>query len=165
VQTVPACRSRFELILGDGLEAGSDGRVVHLGEKFFDRFTDEEIAVIVAHELAHTVLRHRERLDVARVNRGLLREVGRNGRLFRQTERDADELGVHLLNNAGYDPFAAARFWRTHGGGLEGGFFRARTHPSSGARAAAAEATALSLVGSPRPSIPAILRTREVPLR
>jgi predicted Zn-dependent protease len=164
VTPVPACRARFELLLGRGTFAGSDGHVVHLGERFFERFRDDEIAVIVAHELAHVILRHPQRLTAAGVDRGMLRELGRNGRLHRRTEGEADELSVHLLANAGFDPLSAARFWRERGGEIDAGVFRARTHPSSRSRAAALELVARSIVGRPRPTRPALLATRDAPL-
>jgi hypothetical protein len=164
VMPVPACRARFELLLGRGTFAGSDGRVIHMGERFFERYRDEEIAVIVAHELAHIILRHPERLTAAGVDRGVLRELGRNGRLHRRTEIEADELGVHLLANAGYDPGSAARFWRERGGEIDSGLFRARTHPSSRSRADAIEAVARSIAGQAKPTRPALLATRDAPL-
>lgn len=164
IRAVPACRVRFELLLGRGLYAGSDGRIVHLGERLLERYDDAEIAVVVAHELAHAILRHRERLDAAGVQRGLLREFGRNGRLFRRTEQDADELGVALLANAGFDPLSAARFWRTRGGEADGGLLRARTHPSSTARASALEVVGRAVAGQVRPVVPAVLASRDQPL-
>lgn len=165
VPAVPACRARFELLLGRGAYAGADGRVVKLGERFFERYSDEEIAVVVAHELAHVILRHADRLDAAGVDRGLLKEFGRSGRLFRRTEREADELGVHLLANAGYDPMASARFWRTRGGEIDHGVLRSRTHDSSRERAETAEAVARSLAGRALPVRPdALLSTRDQPL-
>ncbi|WP_375429280.1 M48 family metalloprotease [uncultured Sphingomonas sp.] len=164
VTPTPACRARFELLLGRGSFAGSDGRVVHMGEGFFERHSDEEITVIVAHELAHVILRHPERLTAAKVDRGLLRELGRNGRIHRRTEREADELGVHLLANAGYDPASAARFWRERGGEIDAGPFRARTHPSSKARAEALDLVARSIAGRAKPTRPALLATRDEPL-
>ncbi|HEX8384111.1 MAG TPA: M48 family metallopeptidase [Sphingomonas sp.] len=164
VRPVPACRARYELLLGRGTFAGSDGRIVHLGERFFERYRDDEIAVIVAHELAHIILRHPDRLTAAKVDRGLLRELGRNGRLFRRTENEADELSVHLLANAGYDPLSAARFWRERGGEIDSGVFRARTHPSSRSRADSLEKAARSLAGQARPTRPALLATRDQPL-
>jgi hypothetical protein len=161
----PGCRSKFEVLLGPKMEASSDGRVIQIGSRFFERYDDEQIAVVVAHELAHTILRHRERLDAAGVKRGLLAEVGRNGRLFRRTEQEADLLGVHLLRNAGYDPAIAGRFWREHGGDVDGGLFRSRTHPSSKARAAAIEAELAALPpAAPTPYVPPILATRDRPL-
>ena len=164
VTPTPACRARFELLLGRGSFAGSDGRVVHLGERYFERFRDDEIAVIVAHELAHVILRHPERLTAAGVDRGAFRELGRNGRLHRRTEIEADELGVHLLANAGYDPLSAARFWRERGGEIDSGVFRARTHPSSRSRANALELVAKEIAGRPKPTGSALLASRDAPL-
>lgn len=136
----PGCRSAFEVVLGPGMTASADGRIVQIGVRFFERYSDDEVAVVVAHELSHNILRHAARLDAAGVKRGLLAEVGRNGRLFRVTEDQADILGAYLLRNAGYDPQIAVRFWREHGGDVDGGLFRSRTHPSSTARAKALEA-------------------------
>ncbi|WP_294315653.1 M48 family metallopeptidase [uncultured Sphingomonas sp.] len=136
----PGCRSAFEVLLGPGMTASADGRIVQIGVRFFERYTDDEVAVVVAHELSHNILRHAARLEAAGVKRGLLSEVGRNGRLFRLTEDQADLLGAYLLRNAGYDPQIAVRFWREHGGDVDGGLFRSRTHPSSSARAKALEA-------------------------
>ncbi|GEM71742.1 M48 family metallopeptidase [Sphingomonas aquatilis] len=136
----PGCRSAFEVLLGPGMTASADGRIVQIGVRFFERYNDDEVAVVVAHELSHNILRHATRLEAAGVKRGLLSEVGRNGRLFRLTEDQADLLGAYLLRNAGYDPQIAVRFWREHGGDVDGGLFRSRTHPSSSARAKALEA-------------------------
>jgi hypothetical protein len=136
----PGCRSAFEVLLGPGMTASADGRIVQIGVRFFERYTDDEVAVVVAHELSHNILRHAARLDAAGVKRGLLSEVGRNGRLFRLTEDQADLLGAYLLRNAGYDPQIAVRFWRDHGGDVDGGLFRSRTHPASSARAKTLEA-------------------------
>jgi hypothetical protein len=136
----PGCRSAFEVLLAPGMPASADGRIVQVGVRFFERYSDAEVAVVVAHELSHNILHHARRLDAAGVKRGLLAEVGRNGRLFRLSEDQADLLGLHLLRNAGYDPQIAVRFWRDHGGDVDGGLFRSRTHRSSAARAKALEA-------------------------
>jgi membrane-associated protease RseP (regulator of RpoE activity) len=141
----PGCRSAFEVLLGPGMTASADGRIVQIGVRFFERYTDDEVAVVVAHELSHNILRHAARLEAAGVKRGLLSEVGRNGRLFRLTEDQADLLGAYLLRNAGYDSQIAVRFWREHGGDVDGGLFRSRTHPSSSARAKALEAAIVTM--------------------
>jgi hypothetical protein len=165
VRPVPGCRSRFEVLLGSGLSASADGAIVQIGERFFQGYSDEEIAVIVAHELAHNILRHRARLEAAKVNVGLFAELGRNGRMIRQTENDADRLGVYLLANAGYDAMAAPTFWREKGGDIDGGLFRSRTHASSKARADMLEVVAKEVAATPRrPIVPAILATRDLPL-
>ncbi len=162
----PGCRSAFEVLLGPKMEASADGRIVQIGVRFFERYTDDEVAVVVAHELSHNILRHAVRLDAAGVKRGLLAEVGRNGRLFRLTEDQADLLGMYLLRNAGYDPRIAVRFWRDHGGDVDGGLFRSRTHPSSSARAKAIEAEIARIpANAPRPYIPELIAGADQPLQ
>jgi len=161
-----ACRSRFEIVIGNGFDAQADGTNVQLGEKFFEGMSDEEVAVVAAHELAHNILRHRARLDAAGISRGIAAEFGRNARLIRETEDQADQLSVYLLANAGYDPLAPGRFWRKWGGkiGLEG-IFRSRTHSSAGSRAKATDAIAASIAPAPRATIiPALIATRDKPL-
>ena len=162
----PGCHSAFEVLLGPGMEASADGRIVQIGVRFFERYTDDEVAVVIAHELSHNILHHARQLDAAGVKRGLLAEVGRNGRLFRLTEDQADVLGMHLLRNAGYDPRIAVRFWRDHGGDVDGGLFRSRTHPSSAARAKAIEAEIATIpAGAGRPFVPPLIAQADQPLQ
>lgn len=159
------CRAVFEVLLGPQMTAQSDGRVVQIGVRFFERYRDDETAVIVAHELAHVILRHRMRLDAAGVKGGLLSEVGRNGRVNRLVEDQADRLSVTLLYNAGYDPASAARFWSGHGGDIDGGLFRSRTHPATKDRVAAMQGEAAAIPAGVRPYTPPILATRDQALR
>ena len=161
----PGCRSAFEVLLGPGMAATSDGRTVQVAVRFFERYDDEQVAVIVAHELAHSILRHRVRLEAAGVKWGLFSELGRNGRLFRRTEEEADRLGAVLMRNAGYDPEAAPRFWREHGGDVDGGLFRSRTHPSSSARATLIQAELDAIPKDAGPIYrPPLLDSRDTPL-
>lgn len=166
VPASPGCRSAFEVLLGPGLKASSDGRIVQVGVRFFETLPDDKVAAVVAHELSHTILDHRARLEAAGATWGILAEVGRNGRLFRRTEDDADRLSVHLLRNAGYDPQAAVRFWREDGAKVDGGPFRGSSHGSAKARAVAMAAEIATL---PRAGVadiaPAVLTTRDQPLR
>lgn len=161
----PGCRTLFELRVGTSLDAVADGRLVQISSQFLDRFDDSHLAVVVAHELSHNILRHHARLDAAKVSRGLFRELGRNGRIFRSTEDDADRLGVHLLRNAGYDPVSAVAFWNGPGARIDGGIFHSRTHSSSGKRAEniIAEIAAIP-PGAPIPYLPPVLATRDQPL-
>ncbi len=161
----PGCRTDFELILGPKMTAEADGTTVRIGVRFLERYSDTEVAAVVAHELSHNVLHHRDRLEAAGVKWGVLSEFGRNGRLFRRTEDEADQLSVALLHNAGYDPRGAARFWREHGGDVDGGLFRSRTHASSKDRAAAIDAEAARIpAGAGRTWTPPLLATRDQPL-
>jgi hypothetical protein len=105
LQPVEVCASRFEL-MGEGGKAVADGKRVVIGIDFpaFD-YAEPEFAALVAHEFAHNVLGHDAWLD----------RNGRSRRHVRRTEREADRLMPWLLANAGYDPAAAARFWRQWG--------------------------------------------------
>ncbi len=164
--TLPAamgCRARFEVLLGPEMTAQSDGKVVQIGVRFFERYRDEDVAVIVAHELSHIILRHRVRLEAAGVKGGLLGEIGRNAKLGQAAELEADTLGVALLHNAGYDTASAARFWRAHGGDIDGGLFRSRTHPATKRRIATIEAAAAAIPAGVRPYVPPVLAKRDVP--
>ena len=101
----PVCTSRFEM-LSSGMRAAADGRRIVIGRKLVEILPEEELlAAALAHELAHNVLNHRERLDAG----------GRSWSKVKQTEREADRLSVWLLANAGYAPEAALRFFARWG--------------------------------------------------
>ena len=116
------CRALVEILVGDGFNARSDGRVIQVRFDFAARLSNEQLAVIVAHELAHGVLEHRRRKVEAGIdNASILRHLGRNQQVNRQAEIEADRLSVHLLANAGYDPMIAPQFWRSAEGLIAGG--------------------------------------------
>jgi hypothetical protein len=110
------CASRFLILPSRQLNAFANGRSVQVTSRLAEEAPrEDELAAILAHEFAHHVLRHRARLDAADVERGLLGNFGRNARLIRETEEQADRLSVWLLARAGYDPGAAVRFWTWFG--------------------------------------------------
>lgn len=166
IAPIPACRSEFEVVAGPKLGASSDGHVVQVGARLMETYDDDDVAVVVAHELAHTILRHRARLEAAGVKWGLFGEFGRNARLFRVTETEADVLGAFLLRNAGWDPQNAVRFWQGPGKKVDSGMFRSRTHPSPKERAAViADALAAVPAGAPTPYLPPVLDQRDAALQ
>ncbi len=155
VRAEQGCASRFQLVEGGRRNARADGRTVQVTTAISAYAADEEdLAALLAHELAHNALRHRVRLDAANVARGFFGNFGRNARLIRETEAEADRLGVYLLERAGYDPEAAVRFFSRFGrSGLN--FLGSATHPNWGRR-----------IASMREEIAAIRRARaagEVP--
>lgn len=140
------CASSFRVEAKDRPAGAADGRLVLISAGLA-RFAadDDELAAAVAHELAHNILRHRERLDAAGVNRGLGKQFGRSARLFRQTEIEADRLSVWLLAGAGYDPDAAGRFWTRFGQREGRPLFQAGTHPRWRDRVALLDAEAMKI--------------------
>lgn len=156
------CRALVEIRAADSLDARSDGRVIQVNYGLAQAATDEQLAVVFAHELGHLVLEHRRRLEAAGVEKGFFGEFGRNRRLNRQVEVEADLMSVHLLANAGYDPTIAPAFWRsTLGRRAGGGILRSGTYPSAKARAELVEREiAEHLTGRAGPSFPVHLMTR-----
>lgn len=156
------CRALVEIRAADSLDARSDGRVIQVNYGLAQAATDEQLAVIFAHELGHLVLEHRRRLTEAGVEKGFFGEFGRNRRLNRQVEVEADLISVHLLANAGYDPAIAPAFWRSRlGRRAGGGILRSGTYPSAKARAELAEREiAEHLAARTGPSFPAHLMSR-----
>src|SRR3546814_3531853 len=87
---IPACRSRFEVVLGNSFLAQADGELVQIGSRFLADYP-QWVAAPIAHELAHTILRHRARLEDNGGSYGLLSGLGRHGGFFRQTELRSEE--------------------------------------------------------------------------
>lgn len=110
-----ACASRFEVSVDEEKQAYADGSavIVTLGMATFTN--DEELAGVIAHELAHNMLRHRLRQDARGVPNGYTRYLGRNARVVRGFEEEADRLSVWLLQQAGYNPEAPIAFWHRFG--------------------------------------------------
>ena len=113
LRPVPECRALVEVRSSKGDNARSDGRVIQVDYGLAAEANEDQLAVVFAHELGHLVLEHRRRLKEAGVSKGFFGELGRNGRLNRQVEEEADLISVHLLANAGYDPAIAPAFWRS----------------------------------------------------
>lgn len=132
-----ACKTRVEIVAGSPLVGQSDGQTIQLGEQFVTEYGDDAVAAIFAHELAHTILRHRERLEAAGVKKGALGQFGKSLRLNRRAETEADELSVYLLAHAGFDPDIAPQFWEMNGRQFDYGIFRDPAYASPKKRAAA----------------------------
>jgi len=145
----PACASQVEVATDRGSNAGADGETIQVGAGLVERVDEVGLALVLAHELAHNILEHRRRLATAGVRGGIVGEFGRNRRLTRIAEDQADRLSAVLLYNAGYDVAAAAGFWRTQGAALDGGVFRSRTHSGAASRARILEAEQALLAAQP----------------
>lgn len=131
IHGIPGCASRVELAPGPGLTAAADGETVQVSGALAEFvLNDDELAIVAAHEMAHNVLRHRERLDAAGVQRGLLASFGKNASRIRATEVEADYLGLYLAARAGYDISAAIGFWERFGRKTSWGIFNSPTHPA-----------------------------------
>ena len=149
------CRALVEVLVDEGRTARSDGRVIQIGLDLMRRASDDEVAVIFAHELAHSVMRHRDRLSSAGARKGLAAEFGHDRRLNAEAEIEADRLSVHLLANAGYDPQVAPALWRgALGRQLDAGLFRSRIYASPEERASTLQREIADYLAGGAPSWP-----------
>jgi beta-barrel assembly-enhancing protease len=134
----PGCASRVQIVAGSAINAQADGRYVQLNAKMLEFVaSDDELATIIGHELAHNILRHRALKTPSK-----------------QAEYAADRLGVWLMARAGYDVEAVVPFWTRFEKRTNAGIFADGTHPSSKKRLAAvavavAELKAQRAVGQP----------------
>lgn len=116
----PVCRSDFWVDTRERRDAGADGERVRVTVGMIDYvLDDDELAAVVAHEMAHNLLDHRARIDAVRRGRTAV---------VKATEAEADRLSVWLMANAGFDPEAAISFWQRYGKATSLGLFSAPTH-------------------------------------
>ena len=166
--TEPGCAGHIEVGVSRVLNAATDGTTIQINSALMNLLpNDDDLAAVVAHELAHVVLHHQERLTAAKVSRGLLRDFGRNARLIRQTETEADRLSVYLLTNAGYDPARTSQYLKRYSGPLHlNSILAGKTHLRGKERIKLIDAEAAIIAPLPeRPIMPPWLNTRAMPLQ
>lgn len=135
-----ACGYDVQLNPSDELNARADGRRLFISTALAGfAASDDELAVILGHELAHHVLRHRHWSEAGGAARqandaAWVAEGGQGG-----AEEQADRVGLYLAARAGYDPAVAAPFWRRFGESNWRVRFPQIGHASAGARARALE--------------------------
>ncbi len=116
---------------------------------------DDEVAMIMGHEVAHALLEHaRERIGKTTATRGVIElgaalfGLGNAGRMFadlggqlltlrfsRDDESEADALGLVLAAQAGYNPRAGVSLWQKMMGANKGAPPQwLSTHPSGDTR-------------------------------
>lgn len=124
--------------------------------------TDDELAQVIGHEIAHALAKHQaEKMSVALVTQvgvGILAATQDNSQAAlalgataaavaitlpnsRVAESDADRIGIELAAKAGYNPNAAVSLWEKMGKvSGSGDFDWLSTHPSPGKRTDALKA-------------------------
>lgn len=166
--TEDACAGHAEVGVSRSFNAATDGTTIQINSALMNLLpADDELAPIVAHEMAHIILRHQERLTAARVDRGLFRDFGRNARLIRQTEIEADRLSVYLLANAGYDATQASHYLQAHAGPHHvNSILAGKTHLRVKVRIALLDSeAATAMQAAERPIVPQWISARDQPLR
>lgn len=144
--TVPpqeACPSRVELAPGNSLNSSANGKVANInGAMAVWVRSDDELALVIGHEVAHNILGHPARIEREHLDSALSLPFGSGGRKLRDMEREADSLGTWLAARAGYNYRIAPEFWARVSKAAGGfGAFWATTHPAPRNRAENVAAT------------------------
>jgi Zn-dependent protease with chaperone function len=164
VQPVEGCD--YPVLQDDSsdINAHADGRKIVISKGII-RFAenDNELALVIAHELAHSALRHVDKMQQnAGVGAlgglaidGLLAAAGvGTGGQFSQLggqmalakysvpfEQEADYVGMYFMERAGYNASGVADFWRRMGAEGQSSITQRTTHPTSPERFLAIERT------------------------
>lgn len=141
VRPVVACSSFFQVDPSNEYNARADGKGVFISSTMAAyAATDEDLAMILGHELAHNVLQHHPSPE----------PLGEPGDVPatalapgspRTEERDADRVGLYLAVRAGFDMSGAPAFLRRFGADNWRVRYAQIGHASAEARARALEQT------------------------
>ena len=179
VSSVKGCDFALHLIGDDRVNAFADGDGIFVTTGMM-RFaqSDQELALVVAHELAHNTMGH---IDAKQGNAVAGAVVGGiftaltginfidlgmqlgAGAYSQEFEAEADYVGVYLAERGGFDMSGAELFWRRMAANnpasihLEG-----TTHPSAAARFLAIRTASEEIAEKRKANLPLIPETRQV---
>jgi len=129
------CRSRVELAPGNAINANANGLVAQISGRLVDWVqSEDELALVIAHEMAHNLLDHPKRLSEKSALSGLATSLGLSGRAQRQMELDADRVGIIMAAGAGYNYKIAPDFWARLNSNSPLASFLATSHPTTRTR-------------------------------
>ncbi len=164
ITPVKACKSDIELIFDNSVNAFADGTNILIAKGMMNFVqSDEEIALVISHELAHNVMSH---IDAKKTNAGLGMAIGllldlgaavagvntqggftdAGGKLGAQAfsvdfENEADYVGLYFMASANYKIDNVAMFWRRMAQENPNAITLSSTHPSTSERFVSIEKT------------------------
>lgn len=153
------CRSRMRLRPSTAINAYANGRniTVTTGMMNFTK-SDDELALILGHELAHNTMGHIRKVV------GNMILSGFATRYTRPFESEADYVGLYYMVRANFDPTDVEAFWRRLADENPRSVNRAKTHPTFPdryLRIAAARAEIEAKQASGEPLLPNFKRDAE----
>ncbi len=109
-----ACDIPSRVVFSNDVNGHTDGREVLITSALMRSVPDDtNLALVIAHEMAHVIAGHVERAPAQAL------------------ELEADRMALVLMARAGYDVDAAVRYWETAEHPHEGGGAADNTHPST----------------------------------
>jgi len=156
--TIPApanvCDTRFTVVVGDSVNAYADGKSVFATYGAMNLFSrDEDLAVVLGHEMAHNILGH-VRQDAS----------GKaTGTTSPEAEAEADAVGLYFTARAGFGIKDAPNVWRRLAAQNPTQISAGGDHPSTAARFLNLEAVRDEILMRQAAGLPLIPRPRVVP--
>lgn len=159
VATIETCDYPLIILGDDTVNAYADGNKIYITQGMMDfASNDDELALVIGHELAHNAMRH---ISAKRLNAagGFLLDLlfvaltGINtqgtfskaaaGAYSQEFESEADYVGLYIAERAGFEIDEAAYFWRRMGVKHPGSIAKnhAASHPSTPERFVSIEDT------------------------
>ncbi len=159
-----SCVFGVELADKGGVNAYADGnKVVVLPGLLEFAKTDEELAFVLSHELAHNMMRHPQKSQGNQIlgtllggavdmliasqgvnSQGAFSKVGAATATLSfspEFEREADYIGMYILARSGYDADKAPEFWRRMAERNPDAIYVSTTHPNNAERYVAMQKT------------------------
>jgi hypothetical protein len=184
--TIPrdtVCAFSAVAVKNDALNAWADGQQVAVTTAMM-RFagTDDELSVVVAHEIAHNAMRHLDAkrknslfgailgavVDVAAASQGIntgggFTKQGADAGAMSYSqdfEREADYVGLYILARSGRPYASSPNFWRRMAQESPGSITYASSHPSSAERFIRLERTVAEIEGKVAKGVPLLPETK-----
>jgi Zn-dependent protease with chaperone function len=172
-RSVPRCNYPWRIVNKRGVNAFADGKGIYIYPQLLDvAATDDELALVIAHELGHNVMKHVQKKTGNAVLGALLgaaisaatkvdvtraaQSVG--GQMFSQEfEAEADYVGTYFAALAGYDYRNAAAVMRKLGAISPAMISHGSSHPPTAERFVAIQAAAAEIaakLGRREPLVP-----------
>jgi hypothetical protein len=154
------CAYEFQLIPSKELTASANGSIVFITTAMV-RYaaSDDDLAVVMGHEMAHNVMRHQSRIASGGLAGKLLGNLGTTPEALQTIEREADYVGLYLMARAGYDVRGAQRFWRRFGADYADARNAGWAHPGSLQRSTVLGAAAAEIEGKRARGEPLVPKT------
>ena len=102
----PICNFPLRLIYTPTINAYANGRKIFVTSGMMDFTNDDELALIIGHELGHNTQGH-----IRKIVQNRILSLGRATHT-RQFESESDYVGLYYMARAGYDINVAPQFWR-----------------------------------------------------
>ncbi len=129
VKAKPACDYPVNLRMSGTVNAYATGKSIIVTTAMMDfAKTDEQLALVVGHELAHNTMGHIHKTIQNMILSGFAT------RTTRPFEAEADYVGLYYMARSGYKLNGVEEFWRALGVKNPKNIVRAKTHPVTPAR-------------------------------